>query len=280
MLKLLYKISLTIVLCGCSKDDNIQSPLNADVLPVTEGNWFRPVEETTWQWQLTGDINTSYDAEVYDIDLFDVSESTIGKLQAEGKKVIAYFSAGSYEQWRIDASSFSESDLGNPLDGWPGERWVDIRSPEIHSLMLNRLDLAKEKGFDGVEPDNVDGYSNNTGFDLTANDQLAYNRFMANEAHKRGLSIGLKNDLDQIPELVDYYDFSVNEECFEYEECDVLLPFITSGKAVFNAEYSSVLVNSSDARESLCAQANNLKLSTLILPLELDDTFRYSCRDL
>ena len=280
MVKLLCKLSLIIVLCSCSKDDNIQSPLNADVLPVTEGNWFRPVEETTWQWQLTGNINISYDVEVYDIDLFDVSEATIENLHAKGIKVIAYFSAGSYEEWRDDASSFSESDLGNPLDGWPGERWVDIRCPEVHSLMLARLDLAKEKGFDGVEPDNVDGYSNKTGFDLTTTDQLAYNRFMANEAHKRGLSIGLKNDLDQIPELVDYYDFSVNEECFEYEECEALLPFITSGKAVFNAEYSSELVNSSDQRESLCARANTLKLSTLTLPLELDDTFRYSCRDL
>lgn len=42
--------------------------------------------------------------------------------------------------------------------------------------MQARLDLAVQKGCDGVEPDNVDGYQNNSGFPLTAQDQLAYNR--------------------------------------------------------------------------------------------------------
>ena len=37
-------------------------------------------------------------------------------------------------------------------------------------------------GCDGVEPDNVDGYVNDTGFDLTAGDQLDFNRFARGEA--------------------------------------------------------------------------------------------------
>ena len=59
----------------------------------------------------------------------------------------------------------------------------------------------KTKGYDGVEPDNVDRYVNASGFDLDADAQLAFNRFIANEAHARGLSVGLKNDLDQVPEF-------------------------------------------------------------------------------
>ncbi len=65
-------------------------------------------------------------------------------------------------------------------------------------LMRARLDLCQAKGFDAVEPDNIDGYQvdGGTGFPLTAGDQLRYNRWIAAEAHCRGLSIGLKNDSD------------------------------------------------------------------------------------
>jgi hypothetical protein len=123
----------------------------------------------------------------------------------------------------------------------------------------------------------VDGYTNNSGFNLTATDQLAFNRFIANEAHSRNLSVGLKNDLDQIGELIAYYDFAVNEECFEFSECDALTPFINHGKAVFNAEYKQEYVTDENARKTLCADALNRQFSTLILPLQLDDKFRFSC---
>jgi hypothetical protein len=123
----------------------------------------------------------------------------------------------------------------------------------------------------------MDGYSNTSGFSLTPEDQLAYNRYLANEAHQRGLSIGLKNDLDQVPQLVEYYDFAVNEQCFEYDECEALSPFIDAGKAVFNAEYADLYVNDATVRNSLCVKAMNAQMSHLILPLTLDDSFRHSC---
>lgn len=143
--------------------------------------------------------------------------------------------------------------------------------------MKSRLDLAKQKGCDGVEPDNMDGYINNSGFNLTASDQLAYNRFIANEAHIRNLSVGLKNDLDQVVELVDYYDFSVNEQCFEYSECSTLIPFINKGKPVFNSEYLGKYVTDETERNTLYNESINMQFSTLILPLDLDDWFRFSC---
>lgn len=241
------------------------------------GGRYRPDVGTRWQWQLSDPVNTSYVVDLYDIDLFDSSPELIKALQSQGRKVICYFSAGSYEPWRGDAKAFQRAELGKPLDGWSEERWLDIRSQNVAAIMARRMDLAAEKGCDGVEPDNVDGYTNASGFTLNAADQLNFNRQLAEAAHKRGLSIGLKNDLDQVPELVAHFDFAVNEQCFEYSECEALSPFIKAGKPVFNVEYQARYVNDAEARQALCQQAAALGFSSLILPLDLDDAFRFSC---
>jgi hypothetical protein len=256
--------------------------------PVDDGmdgdgmaDWYRPSVDATWQWQLqpngSGEINASYDVDVYDIDLFDNDAAQVAALQADGRRVICYFSAGSYEDFREDAGAFAADDIGNPLDDFPDERWIDTRSDGVRQIMLARLELAVQKGCDGVEPDNVTGFSNDTGFALTAGDQLDFNRFLASAAHARGLAIGLKNDLEQIPELVDDFDFAVNEQCAEFDECAALDPFIDAGKPVFNAEYADVYVNDADARQALCADAVDQGRHALVLPIDLDDAFRFSC---
>ncbi len=261
-------------------DDGVGA-LDPDVPPVTAGDWYRPTVDATWQWQLQPDaegaINTSYDVEMYDIDLFDVGEDLIAALQADGRRVICYFSAGTFEDFREDAGAFAEADLGTTLDDFADERWLDIRSADVRAIMLARLDLAAEKGCDGVEPDNVTGFSNDTGFALTASDQLAFNRFIANEAHRRGLAVGLKNDLEQIGPLLDYFDFAVNEQCHEFDECAVYDAFVEAGKAVFSAEYADVFVEDADRRSAMCAAASARGLRTLVLPVDLDDAFRFSC---
>ncbi len=264
-------IGISLFLVGCGGSSN-GSP-GAD----SGGDWYRPGLMTTWQWQLQGVVNTSYDVEIYDLDLFDTSTQVIANLHASGKRVVCYFSAGSYENWRADAALFSASDLGNDLDGWAGERWLDIRSSNVLDIMMARLDTAASKGCDGVEPDNMDGYQNNSGFALTANDQLIYNRLIAEAAHDRRLSVALKNDLDQIPDLVDYFDFAVNEECFAYSECDTLAPFTDAGKPVLHAEYSNTYKTNTAARNAMCAQSQAMQFSSLVLPLDLDDSYRDSC---
>ena len=120
-----------------------------------------------------------------------------------------------------------------------------------------------------IEPDNVDGYSNNSGFPLTAQDQLAYNTFLANAAHARGLSVGLKNDLDQVTALQPLFDWALNEQCFQYAECDMLIPFATAGKAVFQAEYEG-------ATSAFCPQAKAMRFSAMLKHLLLD-AFREAC---
>lgn len=216
-----------------------------------------PPQETSWQWQLSGKIKQSYDVDMYDIDMFETDASIVASLHDQGRKVICYISAGSWEEWRPDAGLFPAAVLGKPLAGWRGEKWLDIRRLDIIGpIMQARLDECKEKGFDGVEPDNIDGYTNDTGFPLTYQDQLDYNMFLANEAHARGLSIGLKNDLDQIPDLLPYFDWALNEQCFQFNECDKLLPFINDGKAVFHVEYKGGL-------KKFCPEANEMNFNSL-----------------
>lgn len=251
-----------------------------DVAPITAGDWYRPSLNTTWQWQLLGDkINSSYNVALYDVDLFDQSSEQIAGLQGAGRKVICYFSAGSSEDWRLDFTRFAPGEMGMPLDGWQGERWLDVRSPNVWSIMIDRLDLARAKGCDGVEPDNVDGYANHTGFPLSAADQLAYNRHLANAAHERGLAIGLKNNGAQAALLVSYYDFSLNEQCHRFDECDQLAVFTAAAKPIFNAEYTdaNTLQAAETLAKTLCPAAVAANIRTLILPLNLDDAFRVSC---
>lgn len=227
---------------------------------------------------MNGTLDTSVDAAVYDIDLFDNSSAAIAQLQTDGRRVICYFSAGSSENWRPDFSEFAAADKGNPLAGWQGELWLDIRSDNVRRIMAARLDMARDKGCDGVEPDNVDGYINLTGFTLTADDQLVYNRWLATEAHARGLAIGLKNDVDQLAQLAPDFDFAVNEQCHEFSECGGYSAFTDQGKPVFNAEYRADYVNNDGgARDALCTAARQEQLNTLVLPLGLDGSFRFSC---
>ncbi len=241
--------------------------------------WYQPTKNTSWQWQLSETLNENYDVDLYDVDLFDTDIQTIQRLKDSGKKVICYFSAGSYENWRDDAADFPAETLGNDMDGWAGEKWLDSSSPAIRPIMIARLELAKQKGCDGVEPDNVDGYDNNTGFDISAYQQLSYNLFLADEAHKRGLSVGLKNDLSQVKELEPYFDFAVNEQCHMYKECNYLNQFIYNNKPVLHAEYEDIYKNNTNgARDRLCQDADVFGFNTLVLPNLLDDTFRYSCQ--
>jgi len=240
-------------------------------------SYWKPALADTWQWQLAGTVKTTYPVTVFDIDLFNTPAATIQALQAEGKKVVCYFSAGSSENWRSDFSQFQAADMGNALSDWPGERWLDTRSANVRKIMQARLDMAVTKGCNGVEPDNVDGYSNGSGFALSAATQLDYNRFLASEAHKRRLSIALKNDLDQLTDLVGDFDFAVNEQCHEFNECSGYQVFTASGKPVFNAEYAASYRNDPAARSALCADARSRQFHTLVLPLALDDSFRFSC---
>lgn len=238
--------------------------------PTPCNGCYVPAPVTSWQLQLTGKVNQTVNAQMFDIDLFDNTAAVVASLHAKGRKVTCYFSAGSFESWRPDAARFPAAVKGNG-NGWPGEQWLDVRRLDVLGpIMEARLDLCRQKGFDSADPDNVDGYTNSTGFPLTAADQLTYNVFLANAAHARGLSVALKNDMSQAQALVPYFDWTLNEQCFQYHECTTLLPFTDAGKAVMQVEYAL-------PRAKFCPQANAMNFNSLRKRLALD-AWRRACR--
>jgi hypothetical protein len=239
------------------------------------GVWI-PVPGTSWQWQLTGSpVDLGVEAEVFDLDLYETDAETIAALHARGRKVICYLSAGSWEDWRPDAADFPEDVIGDKYEGWPGERWLDIRRLDLlEPVMAARLRLCRDKGFDAVEPDNIDGYGNDTAFPITYDDQLRYNRWLASEAHALGLSIGLKNDPEQAGDLVSDFDWALTEDCFDQGWCEAMSPFLHAGKAVFVAEYTDTGVDFDRA----CAELPQSGFSLIMKDRDLT-AWRDDCRD-
>lgn len=250
-----------------------------------DGCWMPPLG-ARWQYQLQGskdypasggiDVNVAarpfgggapVRPAVFDIDLYVDSRvagndstpnvAAVDAIHAQGDHVICYVNGGAWEEWRPDAADFPEDVKGKPLEGWPGERWLDIRQRDVLlPLMEARVAGCRDAGFDAVEWDNVDGYTQDSGFDITAADQVAYNAELANLSHAYGLSVGLKNDLEQIDDLVSYFDFAVNEQCAQYRECGMLRPFVDAGKAVFQVEYEL-------RRDRFCPRAKAARRSAI-----------------
>lgn len=268
---------------GSDDDESTSSPSPTPIPPTTNntdqaGIWH-PSPGMTWNYEINGALSDSSNQqgfEVWDIDLFDNDEDVISSLQGQGAKVICYFSAGSYEEWRSDAGEFSQSDLGSELDGWPGERWLNVSSQAVRDIMLTRIDLAAQKSCNGVEPDNVDGYNNDNGLDLTQQDAANYIEFLSDAAHQRNLSIGLKNAAEIVSTVVGIVDYCVNEECVKYNECSTFAPFIQQGKAVFHVEYpkgsdtNNALAVSSSTRAEVCDASGTAQFSTILKNMELD----------
>jgi hypothetical protein len=268
---------------------------------ATKGPCWHPALNSRWQYQLqgvagypsTGGINVGISAtpytggaavspSVFDIDLY-VDESVSGNnttfntgavnaLHAAGKKAICYISAGTWENWRVDAGQFPASVQG-AKNGWVGERWLDIRQTSVLlPIMEARVSKCRQAGFDGVEFDNVDGYSNRTGFPLTAADQLAYDASLANLAHTYGLTAALKNDVEQVVDLAPYFDYAINEQCQQYNECGgYTTSFINAGKAVFQVEYKG-------KQSTYCPAANTANRNAITKTYDLFDTPYTPCR--
>jgi hypothetical protein len=222
------------------------------------------------------------DVEMYDVDGFETTAKRVASMHAAGVKAVCYIDAGTYERFRPDADKFPKALLGRK-NGWPGERWLDIRLLQrrhsiLRSIMDRRLDMCRRKGFDMVELDNVDGYTNKTGFALSAADQLFFDATLANDVHRRGMSVLQKNDNEQIPKLLPYFDGALNEQCNQYRECTTrqngrfgLDQYIDAGKPVFQAEYKL-------APRRFCDADNANDFNGVRFDLRLDDKRFQPCR--
>ena len=276
----------TLVLGACGGIDTglpaiaVPAPLFTAPTPAIASNVapaWTPALPDTWQSQTTGAVNADYTATVFNIDLFNTSTTTIQALQGAGKKVICSFSAGNSDHWRPDFPSFQGDDMGSAVEGTTGARWLDTRSENVRAIMQRRLDLARGKGCDGVAPDQAEGYAYKTGFDLTAATQRDYNRFLASEAHERGLAVALKDNVELVFELAEYFDLAITERCHQYGECGAYAAFVAAGKPVFNVEYARIYQQEGSDRDTLCAESKKLGMRTLVLAQTQDDSYRFSC---
>jgi hypothetical protein len=234
------------------------SMLVAATVSAAAASYWKPAAGTSFSIVLSvspATVNTP--ADVVDLDLFETRSSTVVALKRQGKRVICYLSAGSWENWRPDRKKFPAAVIGKPYDGWPGERWLDIRAQSVKNVMKARMDLCKTKGFDGVDADNMDGYETNSGFRLSRADTIVYLRFLAAEAHKRGLAFGLKNVPELSAAVLNDMDFAVTEDCFDQGWCAQSRNFIQANKPVFAIEYTDNKINVA----AFCRQAKQFGLS-------------------
>jgi hypothetical protein len=224
---------------------------------------WTPPPGTTWQWQLAGKpIDTSVNATVYDIDYYYSDKSLVDELHQKGRKVFCYINIGCWTSWYNDTAAIPKSAIGKTYPQWPNIKFLDYRNAEVRNIMAKRFDLCQSKGFDGVEGDNLDSYTHDTGFPLTANDAVEYGLWMASEAHKRGLSMGQKNVPQLTGRLEKSFDWAMTEGCGEWNFCKDMKPYLDHGKAVFDAEYND---------KGFSAACNeHIKLSVLRKNLNLD----------
>lgn len=242
-------------------------------IPIAQASpaWWKPGIHDRLQLQFTGvPIDQSVAAEIFDVDLFDTAPELVAALHSTGRRAVCYINAGAWEDWRPDSAAFPSSVLGNNYTGWPGERWLDIRRIDVLGpIMQARFDLCQARGFDGVEPDNINGYQNDTGFPLTYDDQITYNTWLAAEAHRRGLAIGLKNDTEQASDLAGVFDFAVTEDCLAEGWCADTSVFVRHARPVAAVEYTDRMT-AQQFLTTFCPQARALRINAVLKHRNLD----------
>ena len=238
-------------------------------IALLAGVWHPAPRTAAWQWQLQGKLDLGVAASVYDIDGFEAKASEVAALHRSGRRAICYLDVGSWESYRPDRGEFPAAVIGNRYEGFPDERWLDVsRYRQFRKPLEARIALCARKGFDAVEPDNLAGFENDTGFAITRADQLRFNRWIARQVHRRGMAVALKNDPEQAARLVGSFDFAIVEECFQYDECGRFVPFVSAGKAVFEAEYELSTDGFCDRAEALGFSAIRKSYDLFAQPFE------------
>ncbi|QDS69147.1 hypothetical protein FKW77_010471 [Venturia effusa] len=231
-------------------DAPFQIILSKVLLPNPDNHTRKPVQ-----------IEPTY-ASIFEVDLFDTPASTMWAMKRAGKKIICYFSAGTSEDWRPDYEDFEPVDKGKCLPEWAGERYLDVRSPTVWRVMRNRIRLAKRKGCDGIDPDNVDVATNDNGKNLTQTDAINFIKKLANESHRRRMAFGLKNAQNTLVQVMNITDFAVNEQCAQDEEgaegCASYGNFTKLGRPVYHIEYTNYTTDPSTKVVNLCSSTPNL----------------------
>lgn len=267
-----------------------------------------PTTPQSWDYRIAKVVTASAQ-QVVNQDVWDASAASIASLHRAGKKVICYFSAGTWEYDNFsrgiinraltdrngngvvdgtgnvaEARAVSEAIqkdqrtyryggrtlamsadqltfkavAGSTLPGWDEYVYriagftAESRSAAhslLRQLMLGHMARAAAIGCDALEPDNIDAYSN-VKDGITAANQYAFNKWLADSAHANAQKILLKNDLAQVADgsegvpagtaqgLAHLFDGLINEECFQFDECEMAQPFRDLNKPIFVRQYN------------------------------------------
>jgi len=199
---------------------------------------------------------------VYDIDGENSTAADVAAIHATGAAAVCYVDVGTLEHGRSDFNQFPSSVVGPVVSGWPNENWLLVTAANqsiILPIMKTRfINWCQAKGFDAIEPDNIDGWTNISG--ISQADNLAYVSAIGQLAHALPLSIGLKNlatDLSgsDLSTFASNFDWALQEQCYEYSDCSAYTQagsFLPLGKAVFDVEYNTT---------PNCTQANMMHMN-------------------
>ncbi len=256
--------------------------------------WRPPTGPLQWQWELDHPLRLNNAADmgiaaktytgapaanptVYDIDGFDNSAATVAALHRRGDRVICYIEVGAAERYRPDYRRFPTFVLGRVMPGYPAERYLDIRSNAVLSIIKGRIAMCARKGFDAIEPDIDDSYTDKTGFPITRAINVAYDVKLADYAHHLGLAFALKNGDEPAfaAAMLPHVDFALDEQCFDYSTCNAFFPrFARAHKAVLQVEYVD---QGAPPAARVCPLANRMDFDTLYLNSNLAGG-RMTCR--
>ena len=259
-------VALTATIAACGETRGTLVTTDASVATP-----WRPAVSSSWQIQLAGTLDTSLDVSVYEVDLFDAAQADIDALHAAGRRVVCYVSAGTLESWRSDAGAFPLAALGNAVANYPQEQWLDTRDAAVRAAMTARLDLGRDKRCDGMDLSTLSPGAADTGFSLTMADALAYARFLAGQAHGRGLSAGIGGAGDIVGELVSSFEWALTEGCLAAGTCGAYAPFMAAQEVVFAVEFGAAADSA-----TVCPLARQAGLDALLKNPSYD-AFRIAC---
>ena len=234
--------------------------------------WWHPGPLSSWQYALGESLPIAVPTNIGNVEVYDVDEgnepgvtegqvaASVSAVHASGAKAICYVEAGGWESYRSDAAEYSSVILGDSVSGYPDERYVDIRQWSddpgptgltLGQILTARFQLCQQEGFDAVETDLDDTYTDTTGFPLTMPDEETFIARMAGVIHGLGMAWFLKNDINGdslISDVEPLADGTVNEQCWQYDECSALRPFVQAGKPILNVEYKNEAEGRSEER--------------------------------
>ena len=252
------------------------TPAPAPTPAPSSGNiTLPPAGKISWDWQLGAEDNTLLPpagVKLMDVDGFSISASKVAQLKAQGIYTVCYLDVGSYEPGRPDSAQYPAYLKLQQDPDWPAEYFLDITdvfkpASKLAVILKNRFQMCKDKGFAAIEPDNLQNDENVKGGKITAQQQLDFNGWVADQAHATGLAVFQKNGPDKIllrdktgKMMVEKFDGILNEQCQQYNECAPLAEYVKRGKLALNVEYSGTLN---------CTLSDSLKINSLSRDLNL-----------